>query len=65
MVMLPYTDTAGAHKVRGRLEQMLRDYGFGKKGLAVEIEEICFPTHATNVDDILRMAGNHVLEEVL
>ncbi|MFX0201988.1 MAG: GGDEF domain-containing protein [Candidatus Hodarchaeota archaeon] len=59
LVMLPYADTAGAHKVRERLEQMLQDYGFAKKGLAVEIEEVCFPTHATNVHDILRVAGNH------
>jgi diguanylate cyclase (GGDEF)-like protein len=65
LVMLPHADTAGAQKVRERLEQMLQEYGFGKKGLAVEIEEVCFPTHATNIDDILRMAGNHVPGEGL
>ena len=60
LVMLLYADITGAHKVRKRLEQILRDYGFGAKGLAVEIGEVCFPTHATNIDDLLRMAGNNV-----
>ena len=60
LVMLPYADVTGAQKVRGRLEQILQDYGFGKKGFAVEIGEVCFPTQATNIDDLLQEAGNHV-----
>jgi hypothetical protein len=60
LVMLPYADMMGAHKVRKRLEQILRDFGFGAKGFAVEIDEVCFPTHATNIEDLLRMAGNHL-----
>jgi len=63
LIMLPYADMAGARRVRERLENMLQEYGFGKKGLAIEIDEICFPTHATNVDDLLRMAGSNGLEQ--
>ena len=59
-VMLPYADVGGANKVRKRLEQILRDFGFGAKGFAVEIDEVCFPTHATNIEDLLRIAGNHL-----
>jgi GGDEF domain-containing protein len=60
LVMLPYADVVGTQKVRRRLEQILQDYGFGKKGFAIEIGEVCFPTQATNMDDLLRVAGNHV-----
>jgi len=60
LVMLPYADMTGAHKVKERLEQTLHDYGFGAKGLAIEIGEVCFPTHATNIQDLLRMAGNNL-----
>jgi diguanylate cyclase (GGDEF)-like protein len=59
LVILPYADMAGAHNVRNRLEQILQDYGFGQKGANIEIAEVCFPTHATNIDDLLRMAGNN------
>ena len=57
LVMLPYADMAGAHTVRERLKQILYEYGFGRKGFTVEINEVCFPTHANNFDDLLRMAG--------
>ncbi|MFQ5842920.1 MAG: diguanylate cyclase domain-containing protein [Thermodesulfobacteriota bacterium] len=60
LVMLPHVDMAGAHKVRERLGQILQDYGIGTKGLTIEIGEVCFPTHATNIDDLLRMAGNNL-----
>ncbi len=59
LVMLPHADMAGAHKVRERLGHILQDYGFGAKGLTIEIGEVCFPTHATNIDDLLRMAGSN------
>ena len=60
LVMLPYSDMLGAQKVRRRLEQTLRDYGFGTRGFAIQIDEVCFPTHATSTEDLLRMAGNHL-----
>jgi diguanylate cyclase (GGDEF)-like protein len=60
LVMLPYADMAGARRVRERLEETLYDYGFGRKGFTVEINQVCFPTHATNFDDLLRMAGDNV-----
>ena len=60
LVILPYADMAGAHNVRNRLEQILQDYGFRQKGANIEIAEVCFPTHATNIDDLLRMAGNNL-----
>jgi len=60
LVMLPHADMAGAHKVTERLGQILRDYGFGAKGITIEIGEVCFPTHATNIDDLLRKAGNNL-----
>jgi len=60
LVMLPYADMAGARRVRERLEEILYDYGFGRKGFTVEINQVCFPTHATNFDDLLRMAGDNV-----
>ena len=56
LVMLPCADMAGAHKVRARLEKTLHYYGFGRKGFAIEIDETCFPTHTTKVDDLLRIA---------
>ena len=59
LVILPYADMAGAHNVRNRLEQILQDFGFGQKGANIEIAEVCYPTHATNIDDLLRMAGNN------
>lgn len=64
LVMLPYADVVGGHGVRERLEKILYDYGFGRKGFTIEINEVCFPAHATNVDDLLRMAGNNVHEEL-
>ena len=60
LVMLPYADMAGAHQVRKRLEGILHDYGFSAKGFSIEIGEVCFPTHATNIGDLLQMAGNHL-----
>ena len=60
LVILPYADMAGAHNVRNRLEQILQDYGFRQKGANIEIAEVCFPTHATNIDDLLRLAGNNL-----
>jgi GGDEF domain-containing protein len=60
LVMMPYADMAGAHQVRKRLEQILQDYGFGAKGLNIEIGEVCFPTHATNIEDLLQKAGNNI-----
>ena len=60
LVMLPHADMTGAHKVKERLGQIIQDYGFGAKGLTIEIGEVCFPTHATNTDDLLRMAGNNL-----
>jgi GGDEF domain-containing protein len=64
LVMLPYTDMAEAERVRERLEKAFYDYGFGRKGFTIEISEVCFPTHATNVDDLLRMAGDNVRGEL-
>jgi len=58
LVMLPYADMAGAHTVRERLEKILYEYGFGRKGFTVEINEVCFPSHATTFDDLFQMAGN-------
>jgi len=55
--MLPYADTDRAHEVRERSEKILHEYGFGRKGFTIEIDEVCFPTHAKNVVDFLRMAG--------
>jgi diguanylate cyclase (GGDEF)-like protein len=60
LVMLPYADMAGAQQVRKRLERILHDYGFTAKGFSIEIDEVCFPTHATNIEDLLQMAGNHL-----
>ena len=60
LVMLPYADIVGVARVRERLEKTLQGYGFGRKGFTIEISEACFPTHATNVDDLLRMAGDNV-----
>ena len=60
LVMLPHADMTGVHKVRERLGQILQDFGFGAKGLTIEIGEVCFPTHATNIEDLLRMAGNNL-----
>jgi len=62
LIMLPYTDIEAAHKVRGRLEKFLQDYGFGRKGFTIEIDEVCFPTHASDVDELLRMAVNNIRE---
>jgi len=59
LVMLPYADMAVAYRVRARLEKTLHGYGFGRKGFAIEINDVCFPSHATNVDDLLQMAGDH------
>jgi hypothetical protein len=50
--------------VRERLEKNPHDYGFGTKGFTIEISEVCFPIHATNVDDLPRMAGDNVHEEL-
>ncbi len=58
MVMLPYADMAGAHKVRKRLKQILQDYRFDRKRLSVEISEVCFPTHGTTIDDLIRISGS-------
>ena len=58
LVILHHADTVGAHTVRERLEKILYEYGFGRKGFTVEINEVCFPIHATSFDDLLLMAGN-------
>ncbi len=62
LVMLPYADTEAAHKVSERLEKFLQDYGFGRNGFTIEIDGVCFPTHATNVDELLQKAGNNIRE---
>ncbi|MFB0508241.1 MAG: PAS domain S-box protein [Thermodesulfobacteriota bacterium] len=63
LFMLPNADTAGTHKVRERSEKVLHEYGFGRKGFGIEIDEVCFPTHAKNVDDILQVTGIAKLEK--
>jgi len=63
MVMLPYADMAVAHKVKERLKKFLQNHGFGRKGFKIDIEEVCFPTSATNTDDLLQMVGNNLLIE--
>jgi diguanylate cyclase (GGDEF)-like protein len=62
LVMMPYADAAGAHKVRERLEQILREYRLAEKGLTMAIDEVCFPTHATKIEDLLRRAGTNILK---
>ncbi len=62
LVMLPYADKEAAHKVRERLERCFQEYGFGGNGFTIEMGEVCFPTHATNLDDLLQMARNNVDE---
>ena len=59
LVMLPYADMEGAHTVRERLEKILYEYGFGREGFTVVINEVCFPTHATSFSDLLQMARNN------
>ena len=59
LVMLSYANVAGAHRVRERLEQTLIDYRFRENGLTIEIGQVCFPTHATNVEDLLRMVESN------
>jgi hypothetical protein len=54
--MLPYANIAGAHRVKERLEKVLHEYGFGRKGFTIDIDEACFPTHTTKVDEFLRIA---------
>ena len=60
LVMMPYADMMGVERVRKRLEEMFKDYGFGAQGFGCKIAEACFPTHATNINDLLRLAGNHL-----
>jgi hypothetical protein len=60
LVMLPYADMAGVHKVREKLEKIFQEYGFGAEGLAVKISEVCFPTHATNIEELLGRVGNNL-----
>ena len=62
LVMLPYVDMSGAHTVRERLEKMLYEYGFGKHGFMIEIEELCYPTHAVNVNALLQLSPFAQLE---
>lgn len=64
LVILPYADMAEAARVRERLKKTLHDYGFVRKGFTIEISEACFPTHATNIEDLLQMAGDNVREEL-
>lgn len=64
LVMIPYADAAGAHKVRERLERILQRYGLAEKGLTMAIDEVCFPTHATKIEDLLRRAGSTILKAV-
>ena len=64
LVMLPYADAEMADKVRRRLEKSLQEHPFERKGIKIEIDEACFPTDATNANDLLRIArgnvnGNH------
>ena len=61
LVMLPYADRLGSQKVREKLEQILRDYGLATNDKSIEISEVCFPTHATSIDELLRMAGNSLV----
>ena len=62
LVMVPYADMVGVHTVRERLEKIFYEYGFGANGFTIGIDEVCFPTQATNVDDFLRMAENNNCE---
>jgi len=60
LVMLPYADMAGVDKVREKLEKIFQDYGFEAEGNAIEIGEVCFPTHGTNVEELLKRVGNNL-----
>ena len=62
LVMLPYADMTGVHRARERLEKTLYEYGFGRKGFTIEIDEVCFPTHARNADALLRTVRNNIRE---
>jgi len=42
--------------VRERLEKILYEYGFGREGFTIEINEVSFPIHATSFDDLLQKA---------
>ena len=63
LFMLPYADLAVAHRVRERSEKILHFYGFGRNGFPIEIDGMCFPTDAKNVDDLLQMARITELEK--
>jgi PleD family two-component response regulator len=60
LVMLPYADMAGVDKVKEKLEKIFQDYGFEAEGNAIEIGEVCFPTHGTNVEELLKRVGNNL-----
>ncbi len=63
LFMLPYADMAAANKVRERSQKILHFYGFGRSGFPIEIDEVCFPTHTKNVNDLLRMVRITELEK--
>jgi PAS domain S-box-containing protein len=63
LFMLPYADMAGAHNVRERSQKILNFYGFGRNEFPIEIGEVCFPTHAKDIDDLLRMSRIGELEQ--
>ena len=63
LVLLPHADMAAAHKVKQRLAQILEEYAFDKKGLMMKIDAVSFPTHATNVKDLLWRAGTREFQD--
>jgi diguanylate cyclase (GGDEF)-like protein len=60
LVMLPYANAEVTDKVRQRLEKSLQEHAFEREGITIEIDEACFPIHATNANDLLRIARGNI-----
>ncbi len=53
-LLLPYADVKAGGDVQSRLEEALKYYGLKNKGVEVIIDQICFPTHGTDLMERIR-----------
>jgi GGDEF domain-containing protein len=53
-VILPYADAKTGEHLKFRFEDALNYYDFKTKGIKIMIDQVCFPVHGTDTEDLIR-----------
>ena len=55
-VLLPYADVKTGIYVQSRFEDVMKYYYLKIKGFEITIDQVCFPIHGTDAEDLIRKA---------